>query len=85
MELETMGATETFSVSVRGLGCECASFPDGRVKLVMPEHIEARDLYLIAAEQGVQIRRMHQRRDSLEDIFLRAMESDGGQAAHVSL
>src|ERR1700722_4768182 len=30
MELETVGATETFSVSIRGLGCECASFPDGR-------------------------------------------------------
>ena len=43
------------------------------IKLVLPEHIEARDLYVIAAEQGVQIRRMNQRRDSLEDIFLRAM------------
>jgi ABC-2 type transport system ATP-binding protein len=73
IELETVGATERFSTSVRALGCECASFPGGRIKLVLPEHIEARDLYIIAAEQGVQIRRMNQRRDSLEDIFLRAM------------
>src|SRR5580693_2562976 len=70
MELETVGATETFSVSIRGLGCECACFPGGRIKLVLPEHIEARDLYRIASEQKVQIRRMHVRRDSLEDIFL---------------
>jgi len=76
MELETVGATERFSVSIRGLGCECASFPDGRIKLVIPDHIEARDLYVIASEQGVQIRRMNQRRDSLEDIFLRAMDND---------
>jgi ABC-2 type transport system ATP-binding protein len=75
IELETVGATERFSTSVRALGCECASFPGGRIKLVLPEHIEARDLYLIAAEQGVQIRRMNQRRDSLEDIFLRAMSN----------
>src|ERR1700759_248451 len=75
MELETVGATERFSVSIRGLGCECASFPGGRIKLVLPEHIEARDLYRIASEQKVQIRRMHVRRDSLEDIFLRAMDS----------
>jgi ABC-2 type transport system ATP-binding protein len=27
MELETVGATEKFSVSIRGLGCECAAFP----------------------------------------------------------
>ena len=73
IELETVGATERFSTSVRALGCECASFPGGRIKLVLPEHVEARDLYVIAAEQGVQIRRMNQRRDSLEDIFLRAM------------
>jgi ABC-2 type transport system ATP-binding protein len=84
-ELETVGATERFSTSVRALGCECASFPGGRIKLVMPDHIAARDLYVIAAEQGVQIRRMNQRRDSLEDIFLRAMDMEAGRTAHVSL
>jgi ABC-2 type transport system ATP-binding protein len=84
MELETVGATERFSASVRGLGCECASFPDGRIKLVLPEKIEVRDLYIIASEQGVQIRRMNQRRDSLEDIFLRAMENEAGRPAYVS-
>jgi ABC-2 type transport system ATP-binding protein len=75
MELETVGASERFSVSIRGLGCECAAFPDGRLKLVIPDHIEAKDLYVIASQQGVQIRRMNQRRDSLEDIFLRAMDA----------
>jgi len=85
MELETVGATEKFSVSIRGLGCECACFPGGRIKLVIPDNIEVRDLYVIASEQGVQIRRMNQRRDSLEDIFLRAMENEPGRPAHVSL
>jgi ABC-2 type transport system ATP-binding protein len=80
IELETAGATEQFAVNVRGLGCECASFPGGRIKLVMPDHLEARDLYVIAGQQGVQIRRMSQRRDSLEDIFLRAMENEGREA-----
>ena len=78
IEMETVGATERFSVSIRGLGCECAIFPGGRIKLVIPDNIEARDLYVIAAEQGVQIRRMNQRRDSLEDIFLRAMDNEQG-------
>jgi len=85
MELETVGATEKFSVSIRGLGCECASFSGGRIKLVLPEHIEARDLYRVASEQKVQIRRMHVRRDSLEDIFLRAMDTEGERSAHVHL
>jgi ABC-2 type transport system ATP-binding protein len=85
MELETVGATERFSASIRGLGCECATFSGGRIKLVIPDHIEARDLYVIASEQQVQIRRMNQRRDSLEDIFLRAMDNDQGRTANGSL
>jgi ABC-2 type transport system ATP-binding protein len=85
MELETVGATERFSVSIRGLGCECATFPGGRIKLVIPDNIEVRDLYVIASEQGVQIRRMNQRRDSLEDIFLRAMDNDQGRTANGNL
>jgi len=62
-----------------------ATFPGGRIKLVIPENIEARDLYVIASEQGVQIRRMNQRRDSLEDIFLRAMENRAERMTNGSL
>ena len=85
IEIETVGATEQFSARIRELGCECASFPGGRIKLVMPDNIEARDLYVIASDQGVQIRRMNQRRDSLEDIFLRAMDNGVGRPEHVSV
>ena len=76
IELETIGPVDRFAETMRELGCECASFPGGRIKLVMPDQIEARDVYATAAGCGVQIRRIHQRRDSLEDIFLRAMDND---------
>ncbi|MGE5112200.1 MAG: ABC transporter ATP-binding protein [Acidobacteriaceae bacterium] len=84
IELETVNAGESFGEAVRQLGCECALFPGGRWKLVMPQTIEIRDLYAIAARQGVQIRRMNYRRDSLEDIFLNAMDSKLG-VAHVGV
>jgi ABC-2 type transport system ATP-binding protein len=74
IEMETTSAPGTFLDAIRGLGCECACFPHDRLKLVMPEQVEIRHLYAIASEQGVQIRRIHHRRDSLEDIFLNAME-----------
>jgi ABC-2 type transport system ATP-binding protein len=80
VELETVAAGEQFGTAVRELGCECAAFPGGRWKLVMPETAEIRDLYKIAAAQNVQIRRMNYRRDSLEDIFLTAMDSKLGVA-----
>ena len=85
IELETVGATNEFCESLRGKGCECACFPDGRVKLVMPDQIETRDLYVIAAQKGIQIRRIHLRRDSLEDIFLRAMDNERAREELVSL
>ena len=65
-----------FLESVRGLGCECADFGSGRLKVVLPENIEVRQLYRLAAEHSVQIRRMNYRRDSLEDIFLKAMSTN---------
>ncbi len=84
IELETVGASEAFGEAIRQLGCDCASYGSGRMKLVMPDKIEIRDVYTVAARQGVQIRRLNHRRDSLEDIFLNAMEA-GTEAAHGSV
>src|SRR5215472_17438541 len=72
LELE-VSQENGFLESVRTLGCECASFGGGRLKIVLSDNIELRQLYRLAAEHSVQIRRMNYRRDSLEDIFLKAM------------
>jgi len=74
LELETVGGDGTFAEAAEKLGCEAAWFGNGHIKLVLPDKVEIRDLYAIAAQQGIQIRRMNHRRDSLEDIFLKAME-----------
>jgi ABC-2 type transport system ATP-binding protein len=82
VELETVGAGDAFAGAVQGLGCEYAFYPNGngiaRVKVVLPEAIEMRELFRLAAEHDVQIRRLNHRRDSLEDIFLSAMKEGGG-------
>ena len=41
--------------------------------------LEVRQLYQIASDQNVQIRRLNHKRDSLEDIFLKAMETADGR------
>jgi ABC-2 type transport system ATP-binding protein len=79
LELETHGEDNSFADAVQQLGCECALFGKGRMKVVLPETIEIRELYKIAAQREVQIRRMNYRRDSLEDIFLKAMEEVGAR------
>jgi ABC-2 type transport system ATP-binding protein len=80
LELETRGsANGCFLEALEALGCQTAPGAPGRTKLILPDGLEVRRLYEIAAEQKVQIRRLHHKRDSLEDIFLKAMESgDGG-------
>jgi len=82
LEVETQGAGEGddawFAEAVERLGCELAFSGRQRLKLVLPEGIEVRDLYRVAAERQVQIRRLDFKRDSLEDIFLQAMETSHG-------
>jgi ABC-2 type transport system ATP-binding protein len=78
LELETRGANGSFLEAIEKLGCETASLGNGRIKLVLPDGIGIRQLFALAAEQQVQIRRLNHKRDSLEDIFLKAMEVPGG-------
>ncbi|HYG11938.1 MAG TPA: ABC transporter ATP-binding protein [Pyrinomonadaceae bacterium] len=81
IELEMRGDNRGFAEAVGRLGCEYAFTNERRLKLVLPEGVEIRDLYRVAAEREVQIRRLNFKRDSLEDIFLKAMESGGAPAA----
>jgi ABC-2 type transport system ATP-binding protein len=82
LEVETQAATPGddggFAEAVERLGCELALSGRQRLKLVLPEGVEVRDLYRVAAERQVQIRRLDFKRDSLEDIFLKAMEGGHG-------
>jgi len=74
LELETYGANGDFTEAIEKLGCECATIAN-RLKMILADGVEIRDIYRIAAERDVRIRRLNFRRDTLEDIFLKAMES----------
>ncbi len=79
LELEVRGANGTFSEGLERLGCEVALTGGERMKLVLPDGLEVRRLYELAAVQSVQIRRLQHKRDSLEDIFLKAMGGANGR------
>jgi ABC-2 type transport system ATP-binding protein len=74
LELETYGPSDEFAAAVAGLGVEHALAGKHRMKVVLSDGVAVRDLYQLAAERNVQIRRMNYKKDSLEDIFLKAME-----------
>jgi ABC-2 type transport system ATP-binding protein len=78
VELELQAPNEAFSAELTKLGCELAVHESGRMKLVLPEGRTIRDLYTLADRLDVGIRHVDLKRDSLQDIFLRAMEDDNG-------
>ena len=74
IEMETRGNQIAFAEAVEKIGCEYAITSKQRMKLIMDEQVEVRDLYRLAASSELQIRSLNYKRDSLEDIFLKAME-----------
>src|SRR6266404_5037205 len=80
--LETRGDQKTFVEGVSRMGAECAVTGEHRLKVILQGGAEIRDLYRLASAAQMQIRRLTFKRDSLEDIFLKAMENG---AAELSL
>ena len=76
--LETRGDQDKFVKALEKLGCEYA-VSGHRLKIVLQEGVEVRDLYRLADQEQVQLRRLSYKRDSLEDIFLKAMENGYGR------
>jgi ABC-2 type transport system ATP-binding protein len=77
IEVETQGDNAEFASEVERLGCEYALLNNRKIKMVLPEGMEIRELYRIAAEREIEIRRLDYKRDSLQDIFLKAMGPGG--------
>ena len=79
LHVETRGDDRAFAAAAEALGCTCALIGPGRIKMVLPEAVGVRDLYQLAAAQQLQIRKLDYKRDSLQDIFLKAMEEPRGR------
>lgn len=86
IEIETRGGDRNaFADGIGDLGCEYALLGERRLKVVMQDVVEISDLYRLAHEHRVQIRRLNFKRDSLEDIFLKAMDNGNGRAIDGSI
>jgi ABC-2 type transport system ATP-binding protein len=75
VEIETHGDDAGFVEALEELGCECAVSGERRLKMVLSDGVEIRQIYQAAESRNLQLRRLNYRRDTLEDIFLKAMEA----------
>ncbi|MEM8961451.1 MAG: ABC transporter ATP-binding protein [Acidobacteriota bacterium] len=76
LELELTGDVDAYVEAVRGLGCEAARQGRRSLKVVLGPELEIRALFELADRHGVQIRHLDYKKDSLQDIFLKAMDLD---------
>jgi ABC-2 type transport system ATP-binding protein len=75
LEVELAGGDNAaFAEAVAALGCEVVVSARGHLRVTLGAGVELRDLFRLAGERRLQLRRVLYRRDTLEDIFLRAME-----------
>jgi ABC-2 type transport system ATP-binding protein len=77
VEIETAGDDAGgMSKALMDMGCELALVAGGRFTMTLPDGFELREVYRLAAQRDVQLRRLNFRRDTLEGIFLKAMETE---------
>jgi ABC-2 type transport system ATP-binding protein len=74
LQLEVDGDMPPFLDAACRLGCDAAADAKAqRIKLVLPEHVDVLHVYALADSLGLEIRHMDFKRDSLQDIFMKAM------------
>ena len=78
LQMRIHGDRDGYLTRIGDLGCECAVDSKDRIRVVLPPELSIRELYRIASETDVQIRHLDYKKDSLQDIFLKAMEGGNG-------
>lgn len=78
VEFEARGAPQAFFEELRSAGLEPSWAPNGRGRLTLPDGQGTRPLFEVAARHNVPLVRVSYKRDSLEELFFRAMEAPDG-------
>ncbi|GIU75987.1 MAG: ABC transporter ATP-binding protein [Bryobacteraceae bacterium] len=73
VELEVEGDDSGLGAALEQRGAACVREAAGLWRIVLPVDLDVRALWSLAAAQGLSVRRLTQRRDTLEEIFMKAM------------
>jgi ABC-2 type transport system ATP-binding protein len=80
-ECRVKGDAEAFLDELRALGCHCSNGDDGLLKIQMVDGLGSQSLLRVARDHHLQIRHLVPLKQSLEDVFLRAI----GDETHAHL
>lgn len=73
VELEVAGDDRGFAAALRVHGAEGVTEGGGRWRIVLPPGVEVDVIWQLVARENLEVRRLTHRRDSLEEIFLKAV------------
>ena len=73
VELEVSGDDRCLAAALRENGAEGVSEGGGRWRIVLPAGVELDLIWRMVARENLEVRHLTHRRDSLEEIFLKAM------------
>lgn len=73
VELEVTGEDQALAGALREIGADGVSEGGGRWRIVLPARVEVAALWSLLARQSLFVRKLTHRRDSLEEIFLKAV------------
>ena len=73
VELEVTGDDRHLRTALPEIGAEGVSEGAGRWRIVLPAGVEVEAVWALAARQNLLVRKLTHRRDTLEEIFLKAM------------
>jgi ABC-2 type transport system ATP-binding protein len=78
-ELRVKGDESAYIAALQASGMECHRTDEDVMRVFVPEGLSWRDLFLLAAQRGVQVRHLRPSVPTLEDVFARAVgEQDVG-------
>jgi ABC-2 type transport system ATP-binding protein len=84
VELEVSGDDRKFAAALREHAAEGVSEGGGRWRIVLPAEVELDVIWRLVARENLEVRRLTHRRDTLEEIFLKAVghiQRTAGEAA----
>jgi ABC-2 type transport system ATP-binding protein len=73
VELEVSGNDENLRAGLPEIGADGVNEGGGRWRIVLPRNVEVRAVWELLARQHLLVRKLTHRRDTLEEIFLKAM------------
>ena len=73
VQLDVTGDDRNLAAALREVGAEGISEAPGQWRIVLPADVEIGSLWRLAARERLQIRKLTHRKDTLEEIFLKAV------------